>query len=45
MLYDKRRSKKKARQIFDNVKYDRKVRKVKSTIEDYLIIEINAVDK
>ena len=31
----------KARQIFDNVKYDRKNRKVKSTVDDYLIDEIN----
>ena len=31
----------KARQIFDNVEYDRKNRKVKSTVDDYLIDEIN----
>ena len=31
----------KARQIFDNVEYDRKNRKVKSTIDDYLVDEIN----
>ena len=31
----------KARQIFDNVEYDRKYRKVKSTVEDYLTAEIN----
>ena len=31
----------KARQIFDNVKYDRKNRKVKSTVDDYLVDEIN----
>ena len=30
-----------ARQIFDSVEYDRKVRKVKSTVEDYLAAEIN----
>ena len=29
------------RQIFDAVEYDRKVRKVKSTVEDYLVAEIN----
>ena len=29
------------RQIFDNVEYDRKIRKVKSTVEDYLAAEIN----
>ena len=29
------------RQIFDGVEYDRQVRKVKSTVEDYLIAEIN----
>ena len=31
----------KARQIFDNVEYDRKIRKVKSTVDDYLTAEIN----
>ena len=31
----------KARQIFDNVEYDRKIRKVKSTVDDYLVAEIN----
>ena len=31
----------KARQIFDNVEYDRKIRKVKSTVDDYLAAEIN----
>lgn len=31
----------KTRQIFDNVEYDRKIRKVKSTVEDYLAAEIN----
>ena len=30
-----------ARQIFDNVEYDRKIRKVKSTVDDYLVAEIN----
>ena len=29
------------RQIFNWVEYDRKVRKVKSTVEDYLVAEIN----
>ena len=29
------------RQIFDNVEYDRKIRKVKSTVDDYLVSEIN----
>ena len=29
------------RQIFDWVEYDRKVRKVKTTVEDYLTAEIN----
>lgn len=31
----------KTRQIFDSVEYDRKYRKVKSTVEDYLTAEIN----
>ena len=31
----------KARRIFDSVEYDRKYRKVKSTVEDYLTAEIN----
>lgn len=31
----------KARQIFDNVEYDRKIRKVKSTVDNYLVAEIN----
>ena len=31
----------KTRQIFDNVEYDRRNRKVKSTVEDYLAAEIN----
>lgn len=29
------------RQIFDSVEYDRQVRKVKTTVEDYLCAEIN----
>ena len=29
------------REIFDRVEYDRKYRKVKSTVEDYLAAEIN----
>lgn len=29
------------RQIFDAVEYDRNVRKVKTTVEDYLVAEIN----
>ena len=32
---------KRTRQIFDWVEYDRKVRKVKTTVEDYLVAEIN----
>ena len=31
----------KTRAIFDAVEYDRQVRKVKSTVEDYLTAEIN----
>ena len=31
----------KARQIFDDVEYDRKNGKVKSTVDDYLVHEIN----
>ena len=31
----------KTRQIFDSVEYDRQVRKVKTTVEDYLCAEIN----
>ena len=31
----------KTRQIFDNVEYDRKIRKVKSTVDNYLVAEIN----
>ena len=33
------------RQIFDWVEYDRKVRNVKSTVEDYLVAEINIANK
>ena len=29
------------REIFDSVEYDRKYRKVQSTVEDYLTAEIN----
>lgn len=29
------------RQIFDWVEYDRKIRKVNTTVEDYLVAEIN----
>ena len=35
----------KARRIFDSVEYDRKYRKVKSTVEDYLAAEINMAIK
>lgn len=35
----------KTRQIFDSVEYDRKYRKVKSTVEDYLTAEINIANK
>ena len=35
------RAERKTREIFDAVEYDRKVRKVKSTVEDYLVAEIN----
>ncbi len=35
------RAEQKAREIFDAVEYDRQVRKVKSTVEDYLVAEIN----
>ena len=30
----------KTREIFDAVEYDRKIRKVKSTVEDYLVAAI-----
>lgn len=33
------------RQIFDAVKYDRRIRKVKTTVEDYLVAEINIANK
>ena len=36
-----REAERKARQIFDNVEYDRKNGKVKSTVDDYLVDEIN----
>ena len=35
------RAEQKTREIFDAVEYERKVRKVKSTVEDYLVAEIN----
>ena len=35
------RAEQKAREIFDAVEYDRQVRKIKSTVEDYLVAEIN----
>ena len=35
------RAERKTREIFDAVEYDRKIRKVKSTVEDYLVAEIN----
>ena len=35
------RAEQRTREIFDAVEYDRKVRKVKSTVEDYLVAEIN----
>ena len=35
------RAEQKTREIFDAVEYDRKVRKVKTTVEDYLVAEIN----
>ena len=35
------RAERKTREIFDAVEYDRKVRKVQSTVEDYLVAEIN----
>lgn len=35
----------KTRQIFDWVEYDRQIRKVKSTVEDYLVAEINIANK
>ena len=35
------RAEQRTREIFDAVEYDRKVRKVKTTVEDYLVAEIN----
>ena len=35
------RAERKTREIFDAVEYDRAIRKVKSTVEDYLTAEIN----
>ena len=35
------RAERRTREIFDAVEYDRKVRKVKTTVEDYLVAEIN----
>ena len=35
------RAEKKAREIFDAVEHDRAIRGVKSTVEDYLVAEIN----
>ena len=35
------RAERKTREISDAVEYDRKVRKVKSKVEDYLVAEIN----
>ena len=37
----KTEAERRTRQIFDSVEYDRQVRKVKSTVEDYLTAEIN----
>lgn len=37
----KAEAERRTRQIFDAVEYDRAVRKVKSTVEDYLTSEIN----
>ena len=37
----KEQAEERTRQIFDWVEYDRKVRNVKSTVEDYLVAEIN----
>ena len=37
----KEQAEERTRQIFDWVEYDRKVRKVKTTVEDYLVAEIN----
>lgn len=35
------RAEQKAREIFNAVEYDRAIRGVKSTVEDYLVAEIN----
>lgn len=35
------RAEQKAREIFSAVEYDRAIRGVKSTVEDYLVAEIN----
>lgn len=35
------RAEQKAREIFNAVEYDRVIRGVKSTVEDYLVAEIN----
>ena len=35
------RAEQKAREIFDAVEYDRAIRGVKSTVENYLVAEIN----
>lgn len=37
----KSEAERKTRLIFDSVEYDRQVRKIKSTVEDYLAAEIN----
>ena len=37
----KEQAEERTRQIFDWIEYDRKVRKVKTTVEDYLASEIN----
>ena len=37
----KEQAEERTRQIFDWIEYDRKVRKVKTTVEDYLVAEIN----
>lgn len=37
----KAEAERRTRQIFDNVEYDRRMRKVKTTVEDYLTAEIN----
>ena len=37
----KEQAEERTRQIFDWIEYDRQVRKVKTTVEDYLASEIN----